>query len=82
MYILLKKNIYIILYHEHKTSYEYKESNINSKVCQWYKHEFKVYSFCVIKLYLYDVSKKYFRKKIIYRQIQIEIVFLCTFENF
>lgn len=82
MYILLKKYIYIILYHEHKTSYEYKESSINSKVCQWYKHEFKVYSFCVIKLYLYDVSKKYFRKKIIYRQIQIEIVFLCTFENF
>lgn len=47
-----------------------------------HKHEFKVYLFCVIKLYLYDVSKKYFRKKIIYRQIQIEIVFLCTFENF
>lgn len=49
MYILY------ILYHEYKTSYEYK------KVYQCYKHEFKVHSFCVIKLYVN--IKKYFRKK-------------------
>lgn len=49
MYILY------ILYHEYKTSYEYK------KVYQCYKHEFKVHSFCIIKLYVN--IKKYFRKK-------------------
>lgn len=64
MYILY------ILYHEYKTSYEYK------KVYQCYKHEFKVHSFCVIKLYIN------IKKKMIYHQKQTEIVSLCTFENF